>query len=203
MEECGPWWWLEKRRLHERQSRYLDREELAGMRTQLLHQESPLGSGWWGSGYQDEGCQAQPLYFTQAAIQQPAHFLDGNLFIVERGQKIQENVRLRQRGRAFEQGQHLVAGEGSPDVSMLQGGGWIGDAAANEPDQVVGWEAIAAVQNGQRAAHGQFRHDLRDRLKRSAGSTEDGERMGLRQGQNIHAPSLDLYGRTNNPPEVD
>ena len=57
---------------------------------------------------------------------------------------------------------------------MLQGGGWIGDAAADEPDQVVGGEAIAAIQDGQRAAHGQFRHDLRDRLDRSAGCAEDG-----------------------------
>jgi hypothetical protein len=57
---------------------------------------------------------------------------------------------------------------------MLQGGGWIREAAADEPDQVVGWEAVAAIQDGQRAAHGQFRHDLHDRLKRSAGSAEDG-----------------------------
>jgi hypothetical protein len=33
---------------------------------------------------------------------------------------------------------------------MLQGGGWIGDAAADEPDQVVGGEAVAAIQDGQR-----------------------------------------------------
>jgi hypothetical protein len=57
---------------------------------------------------------------------------------------------------------------------MLQGAGWIGYAAADEPDQVIGREAIAAVQNGQRAAHGQFRHGLHNRLKRSAGSAEDG-----------------------------
>jgi len=79
-----------------------------------------------------------------------------------------------QRGGAFEQSQHLVAGECPPDESMLQGGGWIGEAAADEPDQVVGGEAVAAVQDGQRAAHGQFRHDLHDWLKRSAGSAEDG-----------------------------
>ena len=101
MEECGPWWWLEKRRLQERQSRYLDREELAGMCAKLLHQESPLGSGWWGGGYQNRRSPAQTLYFTQAAIQQAAHFLDGDLFIIERGQKIQENVWLGQRGCAF------------------------------------------------------------------------------------------------------
>jgi len=160
--------------LQERQSRYLDREELTGMCAELFHQESPLSSGWWGGGYQDRGGQAQPLYFMQAAIQQAAYFLNGDLFIVERGQKIQENVWLGQRGGAFEQGQHLVAGEGPPDEGMLQGGGWIGDAAADEPDQVVSWEAVATVQDGQRAAHGQFRHDLCDRLKRSTGSAEDG-----------------------------
>jgi hypothetical protein len=66
------------------------------------------------------------------------------------------------------------AGEGASKEGMLQGGGWIGDAAADEPDQVVGGEAVAAIQDGQRAAHGQFRHDLRDRLDRSAGCAEDG-----------------------------
>ena len=165
---------LEKSRLQEWQRRHFDGEELTGMYAQLLHQESPLGSGRWGGGYQDRGGQAQPLYFMQAAIQQAAYFLNGDLFIVERGQKIQENVWLGQRGSTFEQGQHLVTGECPPDEGVLQGRGWIGNAAADEPDQVVGGEAVAAVQDGQRAAHGQFRHDLCDRPKRSAGSAEDG-----------------------------
>ena len=144
------------------------------MRAQLLYQESPLGSGWWRGGDQDRGGPAQTLYFTQAAIQQSADFLYGDLFIVERGQKVQDDIRPWQRGCAFEQSQHLVAGESPPDEGMLQGGGRIVDAAADEPDQVIGGEAVAAVQDGQRAAHGQFRHDLRDWLARSAGSAEDG-----------------------------
>ena len=162
MEECGPWQYLEKRRLQERQRRHLDREELAGMGAELLHQESPLSGGWRSGGYQDRGGSAQTLYFTQAAIQQAAHFLYGDLFIIESRQKIQENIWLGQRGSTFEQGRHLVAGKGAPDEGVLQGGGWIVDAAADEPDQVIGWEAVATVQNGQRAAHGQFRHDLHD-----------------------------------------
>ena len=66
---------------------------------------------------------------------------------------------------------------------MLQGGGWIGDAAADEPDQVVGGEAVTAIQDGQRAAHGQFRHDLRDRLDRLAGCAEDGKEWGWGMGR--------------------
>ena len=108
-----------------------------------------------------------------------------------------------QRGGAFEQSQHLVAGEGAPDEGMLQGQGWVGTAATYEPDQMVGGEAITAVQDGKWAAHGQFRHDLHNRLARSTGSAEDGQGMGLRNRQNVHAPSLGWSGRINNPPEVD
>ena len=186
--------------MQERQGGDVDGEELAGAGTQLLHQKSPLGGGRWRGGYQDRGGPVQTLYFTQAAIQQAADFRYGNLFIVERGQKIQEDVWLGQRGCAFEQGQHLVAGESPPDEGMLQGQGWVGTAATDEPDQMVGGETIAAVQNGQWAAQCQFCHDLCNRLDRSAGSAEDGQGMGLREGKDVHALSIDLIETDKNPP---
>ncbi len=121
----------------------------------------------------------------------------------QRIERAEQDVRMGGRQGAFQQGQHLVAGEGPADEDPPQGRLRVGRQAADQADEAVGRGAVGAVQQDDGAAHGQPGGRLCDRLPHLAIGEEDGQ--AAVQGEQVifHSYRICRSRQKRNPPAGD
>ncbi len=109
---------------------------------------------------------------------------------MEGRQQIQDHVRLVQSGCAFEQDQHLVAGEGAAQKDTLCRRQDVRGAPAQHPHGLVGGEAVAAIQHGDRAAQGQLGGQRGDLLAGRGRGAEYDQVVGFEKRRKVHVPTI-------------
>jgi len=131
-------------------------QHLFGAGADHFNQEGAFGNQRWGEADDDRSELAQALDLAQATVQQAAGFVGRDMVIIESRQQVEQDIRLPERWCAFEQGQHLVTGEGTADENSFGGAVYIHRFLSQYLGNSIGLEAIAAVQHGDGALQGQF-----------------------------------------------
>jgi hypothetical protein len=76
----------------------------------------------------------------------------------------------------------------------------IGGAPAQRPHGLVGGKAVAAVQDGHRAAQGQLGGQRRDLLPRRGRRADDDHFVGFEEGGKVHATKIAVFRSKENSP---
>jgi hypothetical protein len=111
----------------------------------------------------------------QATLQKASYLWQRNLLIVEGGKWIEQQVWLGQGGSTFQQSQYLVTGESPLNEDPSGCSSWVWEAQAQEAQKPVDRQTIASIQDGYRAAQGQFDYHLGDRFAIGSGSAKNGQ----------------------------
>ncbi len=127
----------------------------------------------------------------EADIQQAEALGQGSIFVLEGGQQVQHQGGNASAGRFFQQGGHLITGEGPRDLDPLQGGVEEQLPAPELPVEAQDVKTIAPIQHTDRTGLGQLGNELQGSLPLKGGrGNQQLQGRGMRQGDQIHKPTL-------------
>jgi len=109
----------------------------------------------WGEEDEERAGAGKAPQVRQAAPQQRPRLRHGQRLIVKSGQQVQDDQGGGGGRAASQRIQYLVGGENTAQVEALADGRYLGGVLAEVLDQGIGLEAVAGVQNMDRAAQDQ------------------------------------------------